>query len=177
MRQVDTIRMNNREKQLLTCIPDVLDYESLLYIGAADYRQETLGLFIKKGYDYTILEIWEPNVEWLRKRFKNVVKGDVRDVSSLGLGLFDVVMWWHGPEHVKENEITPILDKLKRMTKKVLVTANPWGIYESGLQRGNPHESHLSYLYPGFFKKLGWQTNSIGKKDVKGSNLLAWQKQ
>ena len=47
--------MDKRERQLLACIPDVLSYKSLLYIGAANYRQQALNLFIKKEYDCTIL--------------------------------------------------------------------------------------------------------------------------
>lgn len=169
--------MNRKERQLLNCIPDVLNYKSLLYIGASNYRQETLGSFIERRYDYTILEIWHPNVKWLRKRFKNVIEGDVRNVNDFSLGFFDIVCWWHGPEHVRENEVTPVLEKLKNMTKKILITACPWGIYEQGASGGNPHEKHLSYLYPEFFEELGWETNAIGKKDVKGSNLIAWQRQ
>lgn len=167
--------MDRKERQLLTCVPDVLNYKSLLYIGASGRRQKTLGLFINRGYDYTILEIWHPNVEWLRKRFKNVIEGDVRDIDDFNLGVFDIVCWWHGPEHVKENEVVPIFDKLKNMTKEILIAACPWGIYEQDAVDGNLHEIHFSYLYPEFFEKLGWKTSTFGKRDVKGSNLLAWQ--
>lgn len=166
--------ITKRREQLLTCIPDVLDYESLLYIGASNRRQQELKLFIEKKYNYIILEVWKLNVEWLKKRFKNVIEGDVRKIDKLELGLFDVIMWWHGPEHIREDKIVPVLNKLKNMTKKILITACPWGIYESNPQERNPHESHLSYLYPEFFEKLGWETNTIREKDMKGSNLLAW---
>jgi len=167
--------VNRKERQLLAHVPDVMNYKSLLYIGASACRQETLGLFIKRGYDYTILEIWRPNVEWLRKRFKNVIEGDVRDINGFNLGNFDIICWWHGPEHLKEDELVPMLDKLENMTKKILITACPWGIYEQGAAEGNPHEIHYSYLYPEFFEKLGWKTSAMGRVDVKGSNLLAWK--
>jgi len=168
--------IDEREDQLLTCIPDVLDYKSILYIGASRYRRQMLHLFIDKGYDYSILEIWKPYINWMRKHFKNIIEGDVRNVDDLKLGSFDIVMWWHGPEHIMENELVSTLDKLGDMTKKILITANPWGIYESGPQRGNPYEAHLSHLYPEFFNKLGWETDTIGEKNVPKSNLLSWQR-
>lgn len=164
-----------KERQLLTCIPDVLNHKSLLYIGASNKRQEVLSLFIKKNYVYTILEIWRSNVEYLKSKFKNVIEGDVRNVDKLGLGLFDIVMWWHGPEHVRKNEIVPIFDKLINMTKKTLIIACPWGIYEQDAAGGNPYEKHFSYLYPEFFENLGWQTSAIGIKDTTVNNLMAWK--
>ena len=169
------ITRRNKERQILRCIPDALNYGSLLYIGASDKRQQMLGLFIRNNYTYVILEIWRSNVEYLKLQFKNVIEGDVRNTDKLELGLFDIVMWWHGPEHVRENEIVPILDKLKLITKKILIIACPWGIYEQDVAGGNPHEKHLSYLYPEFFENLGWQTDAIGEKDTKNNNLMAWK--
>ena len=84
-------------------------------------------------------------------------------------------MWWHGPEHIREDEIAPTFDKLKLITKKILIIACPWGIYEQNVIEGNPYEKHLSYLYPEFFENLGWQVDVIGKKDTQNNNLLAWQ--
>ena len=175
MAKGQAISRRNKERQMLRCIPDVLNYESLLYIGASDKRQQMLELFIRNNYAYAILEIWQPNVKYLESRFKDVIEGDIRNIDKLGLGPFDIVMWWHGPEHVRENEIAPIFDKLKLITKRILIIACPWGIYEQDAVDGNPYEEHLSCLYPEFFERLGWQVDAIGEKDTLNNNLLAWQ--
>lgn len=168
-----------RRNQLLTCIPTILDYKSLLYIGAKKSRIRMIDLFITANYIIDIIEIWPLNIEGLKdfEGIRTIIKGDVRNVSEMNLASYDVVMWFHGPEHVQEKELYKILDDLKKISKKLIVTACPWGIYKQGKARGNIHEQHLSYLYPEFFKELGWEINTVGREDVKGSNLLAWQKQ
>ena len=134
-----------------------------------------LPLFLKVGYDYTILEIWKPNVMWLLRRQYNVIKADVQKMSKLSLGKFDIVMWWHGPEHLEEDRLyASSLKQLQALTGKILITACPWGKYTSRRVTKNPYEEHLSCLYPEFFESLGWATNTIGEKDREGSNLLAW---
>lgn len=163
-----------RENQLLKAIPDILDYKSILYIGINQIREEMLHLFKERDYDITILEAWKPNVDALKSKYPNIIWGDIRDLEKIKLlPQFDIVIWWHGPEHVKKKELPKILICLRMKAHLYAIIACPWGIYEQDSAFGNPHEEHLSYLYPEFFKKLGWQTNTIGKEDVKGSNLLA----
>ena len=165
-----------RENQLLKAIPDVLDYKSMLYIGINQVREEMLHLFKERDYDITILEAWKSNVDALKSKYPNIIWADVRDLDKIKfLPRFDIVMWWHGPEHIKERELPKILIELRMKALLYIIIACPWGIYEQG-NCSNPYEEHLAYLYPEFFKELGWQTDTIGKEDVKGSNLLAWKR-
>jgi hypothetical protein len=51
----------------------------------------------------------------------------------------------------------------------------PFGKYIQGAEYGNPFEEHLSDIYPNFLHKIGYQTETIGKQDEKGSNITAWK--
>lgn len=167
----------DRLEQLKKCIPDIFSYKTLLYIGANKGRLEMVLEFIKAGYTIHFLEIWPPNAARLKRNFVNVIEGDVRMIEKYELEKkYDVIMWWHGPEHVKEEEISPTLDKLIKRTKKITVIACPYGKFEQGSVKGNPYERHLSTLYVMSFRILGWKTNAIGEPDELGSNLLAWHR-
>jgi len=104
-----------------------------------------------------------------------LLKGDVRKLDEYFVNKFDVVMWWHGPEHLQKDELSDALMKCYKTSNIMSVVACPWGVYKQGVVAGNPYERHLSYLYPEFFHELGWNTDTIGTKDCEGSNLLAWK--
>ncbi len=166
-----------RARQAFAAVPDLLDYETLLYIGASIARNEMLSYFVKKDYEVTIMEAWTENVLYYRQdpRF-NIIQADVRNVNKIPLASFDVVMWWHGPEHVEKELLPNIFNELFKHTKKILMLACPWGWYVQQAVKGNPYEVHRSHLYPEFFKELGFKTSTLGKKDRRGSNLIAWRK-
>ena len=171
----------NREKQLLRCIPTILDYKSLLYIGARKGLTQMLNLFIDASYTIDILEIWPDNAERLKslEGIREIVVGDVRNALKMNLEPYDVVMWWHGPEHVYEKELESVLNSLKSLANKFVVAACPWGINRQGKRGRNIHEEHVLSLYPEMFKEFGWKTDVIGNVDNKDgmiSNLLAWSK-
>jgi len=166
--------MNKRKEQLFKAVPDIQSYNTILYIGANKVRKEMLDVFNAKRI--TILEAWTPNVIDMRKLGYETIQGDVRDLAKMPIGKFDVVMWWHGPEHVEKKSLPMILKAIQQRAIHVAVVACPWGRYEQGEARGNPYEKHLSHLYPDFFQKLGWRTSVIGRKDVRGSNLIAWRR-
>ena len=163
-----------REKQLLEAIPEITNFKTVLYIGANKVRAQMLNLFKKENV--IILEVWPQNAEDMRQEGYNVIEADVRDLPSLDIGKFDAVIWWHGPEHVEEKKLPAILKAMEQKAKKAAIVACPWGRYEQGAVRGNPYEIHRSHLYPEFFIKLGWSVSTIGKKDRRGSNLLAWKR-
>lgn len=148
----------------------------LLYVGARGNRTEGLVEMIEAGHEITVLEIWGPNADFCRKwvPVADVVQADVRDVDNCGLGRFKAVFWWHGPEHVNKSEVAGVLEKLEAIADLVVLGC-PWGIYEQGPEGGNPFERHLSYLYSSDFEALGYETATLGRRDVRGSHLLAWK--
>jgi len=169
----------NREKQLFRCIPDILDYKTLLYIGARRRLAQMLGLFIKASYTIDILEIWRPNLQALKEMdgIRKVIEGDVRNILGMKLPSYDIVMWWHGPEHIQWRELYSVLKNLHMLSKKYAIIAGPWGFSPQGAKKGNIYERHITSLYPDTFKALGWEVDTIGKfKDRQFSNILAWRK-
>jgi len=166
-----------RARQAFAAVPDLLDYKTLLYIGASKARVEMLSYFIKKNYEITIMEAWTENVLYYRQNSRfNIIQADVRNVNKIPLGNFDVIMWWHGPEHVEKELLPDIFNELFKHTKKVLILACPWGLYIQQAVRGNPYEVHRSHLYPEFFKELGFKTSTLGRRDRRGLNLIAWRR-
>jgi hypothetical protein len=169
--------MKARETQLLRSIPDILDCKTILYIGISQEREEILRLFKNKNFKITIIEAWKPNVEALKPKYPDIIWGDITDPEIMAsLPQCDIVMWWHGPEHVKKKDLPDLLGALRKKALKFAVVACPWGIYKQGAVKGNPYEKHQSYLYPDFFRDQGWMTSVIGQKNVRGSNLIAWTK-
>jgi len=169
-----------RNRQLLHCIPDALKYKTLLYVGANRRRQQVLDLFRDRGYRITVLEIWLPNAMYIAKRVsgvQDVVCGDVRNImrEALPLPRYDVVCWWHGPEHIAIEDLAPTLANLEEIAERLVILASPWGRYDQGPVDGNPWEKHRSSIYPDLLRALGYSTHTIGTRDRRGSNLLAWR--
>lgn len=169
-----------RKKQVAG-IPNVYDYRTLLYVGASPNRFELIDEFYYAGYEIDILEIFEPNLRSLEvlnrrwKIFKTVMLGDVRNVEQILKHQYDVVVFWHGPEHLGALEITPTIRKLEDFAKHLLICGCPWGDYPQGAIKGNEYERHLSSLFPKDFKALGFNTKTL-RTPGRGSNLLAWKK-
>ena len=111
--------------------------------------------------------------------FDSIVRGDVRFVESLFSGsgiIFDVVLWWHGPEHIDKWELGLTLEALESKTNKMVILGCPFGKYPQDAVDGNIFEIHRSALYPEDFIKYGYNVKTIGERDVMGGNLLAWKK-
>lgn len=126
--------------------------ESALDIGARYVPAYGAGLF--KGLqrfgvkDYTILEIYPPNVAELRKRGYNAISGDVRLIDHIfPANYFDIVCWVHGIEHLNNfAEIHQTIKKLCRVTRKFLVLSFPIGKEKQGALGGNPFEVHRYFI-------------------------------
>lgn len=127
----------------------------------------------------TILEIWQPNVEMVASQFPDfrVILGDVRRVATyFEPKQFEVSIWFHGPEHCIHNEAWRAIAELEHLTKQLVILGCPWGAYQQGPVDGNVWETHLSTFYPEDFQAIGYQTDTLGKKDQRGSNILAWKR-
>jgi hypothetical protein len=151
---------------------------TLLYIGAR-LPDGLRGIpeLKEAGYEVTILEVWPKNVAALREAGWNVIEGSAQDAPEILAGRrFDVVFWWHGPEHVVKKELPKVIDGLKEITGRILVTGCPWGEYDQPPLCGNPHERHVSHLNPEDMIKAGMpETRTFGVKDTAyPSHITAW---
>jgi len=163
-----------RREILMTMCPDIFSFKSVLYIGAKHDRSDFLEDFQKSGYEITILEIYKPNVEYLKNIpwINEVVEADV--CKFFTDKKFDVIFWWHGPEHVKKEEIELTLKKLEFLSNNLVILGCPWGIVPQDRNSNkNPFEEHISFFDTGYFENLGYKTDYFGKKDVMGSNILS----
>ncbi len=176
-------RRAKARKRAVLKIPKILDYKTLLYIGANPHRIELLDLFYKAGYKIDVLEIFPANVKGLKelnkkeKIFNKIYEGDVKEIEEIITDkTYDVVCWWHGPEHVEKHHIKSTLLQLEGLTDHIIFTGCPWGKYPQGAEYGNTHEEHKSCLYLLFFRKLGYKTRTTKIKiNKRGSNILAWK--
>ena len=167
--------------QLRRCVPEMFAPGTCLYVGASrDKFAHGARELIRAGRKVTILEIWEPNVAYYREQpeITHVVQGDVRNVATLGLGHFDLVLWWHGPEHIPAEDLEATLVALEALADLVVLGC-PFGLTPQREEemRGNPHQKHVSGFLPAAFARLGYKTNTFGKEAAwNASNLLAWKR-
>jgi hypothetical protein len=172
----EAILKSKRPKQLYSCVPDIMDYDTLLYIGARTDRMDFGKHFKKNTYSIDVLEIFDKNVQYLKSLdwIDNIIKGDVRNIDTLVDKKYDVIFWYHGPEHIKHFELENALGQLKNLANKIVVVGCPWGEFKQEELYNNPWEKHISTLEPSDFEKNNFKTSTIGKANFPGSNIIAW---
>ena len=164
----------DRTESLARMIPELFTgkYKSVLYIGARINRCDYLHQFRQSGYVIDIVEVFEPNacyysaMEWIRQ----VYNIDIKDY--IPATPYDVIFWWHGPEHVSTDDLPAILWNLEKSCK-IIILGCPWGIFDLKPDYGNSHEEHISHLDYKFFEDRGYTTECLGEKDVPGSNITS----
>lgn len=168
----------DRMQMVRNKVPFLFRPGSLLYVGARADRFELGPELAAAGREITLVEIWPENVEYYRQHLQHLqqaVRGDVREIDRLGLGMFEASVWWHGPEHIERAELRQTINRLERVTEGVVVLGCPWGQYEQGPMAGNPYEEHRAALYQEDFENLGYETTTLGQIDEPGSMILAWK--
>ena len=165
-----------RLRHLKSAAPYLFRPGSLLNIGANRIRFDLLPELHAAGRKITLLEAWPDNAaHWESdKRLERVIVGDAREIDTLGLGKFDAVLWWHGPEHVERAELEATVAKLEALAEGLVVLGCPWGRYPQGPFMDNPFDAHRASLYPGDFTALGYRVTGLGQADNQGS-LIAWK--
>lgn len=158
----------NRERSLLRMVPDFFS-RKVLYVGASKLRRD----FLDRLPNVKIVEIFKENVDFLRQNGTWQVYHN--DICDFDLGPdetgCDTVMFWHGPEHLTDEQLLPTLKKLEKYD--LVILGCPYGIYEQGEVYGNPYERHVAHRDYEFFNKLGYLTETLGPKDTEGSHILS----
>jgi len=172
-----------RKRQIKT-IPGVFSYETMLYIGANTKRIELVDLFYAREYKIDVLEAWETNFKALAiwnkkwKIFDNIYLEDVRlmDEHIHHRSNWDIIIFWHGPEHLPRLDVVPAIEMLERYANHLVILGCPRGEYKQPAVGGNPFECHESYLYEKDFQDLGYLTSTVRPQKPHGSNIMAWKK-
>lgn len=167
-----------RQNQLDALLPETLKDgygKRLLYVGGHLRFGRNLQIssyFRNAGYEIDVIEIFPDNViqlnnvQWIHR----IIEGDVRLFDPYAP--YDLVVFWHGPEHLPKDEVPKLLDKMKTYSKAV-VFATPNGRYDQGEEYGNPHENHASTWYFEDFIKLDMIASQIGNPDEQNGNIVA----
>jgi len=151
--------------------------KTVLNIGAHKKRFDFKEEFLDAGYQITVLEPFKPSVEYLKTlpELHEVVLGDVRDLSIfIDKGQkFDVVFWWHGPEHIVESDLRKVFPELEKICNYMIVLGCPWGYCPQGVHYGNKQEEHVGFYDYKIFEEHGYTVECLGKKDVSRSNITS----
>jgi len=162
----------------------------VLYIGACPRRYIGLKTLCEHSDHVSILEIYEPNIIEMRRlaesgkspfaAVKRYYHGDAINASKIFRDkLFDVILWWNGPEHMTVQDAEFAIDDLKTLAAPSgkLILGSPWGRYPQAEKNGNRYEVHLSSWYPANYQKLGFKVRTDGKPNMMGSCITAfWTK-
>ncbi len=159
-------------------LPSIYDSEgihSLLNIGFREYSNRRKRWWIDicraNQIDWHILEIFPANVESYQAQCPKedrhrITCGDVRNIEQLFQRPFDVMMHWHGPEHLSKSDFLDTLPKMEAMTRKLLILGCPNGPEAQGAVYGNTNEMHVSFWKPAEFQALGFETEIVIEKKL-----------
>jgi hypothetical protein len=168
---------STRRLQLLKVLPELFNKKGrLLYVGGHMRFGRDLqmaGLFRDAGWKIDVIEAFLPNIIQLYevRWINNLITGDIREFQPEER--YDVVMFWHGPEHLEKEEVAPLIVKMKTYADLVIF-ATPNGVYDQDEVYGNPHERHLSTWYKEDFEAIGMTADAIGEPDQKQGNIIAY---
>lgn len=155
---------------------------SFLNIGFHDYQdirtQWWIDICRANNIDWHILEVFEPNVHNFLKHapeadHHRIHLGNLQDISDIFEGTFDVVLHWHGPEHLDKDIYLQLLPEIISKTKKLLILGCPNGHEDQGQAYGNPYEEHLSFWTGEDFHQLGFRTIEVS--DKKPGHITAYK--
>lgn len=109
---------------------------------------------IEPTIQVSYLEIFKPYIDKFKDGKYPIIHGDVTKIDEvIANGTFDIICWFHGPEHVDQNKLLSTFDKLYNSANKAIIAAAPWGKYYDYQEElhTNPYEKHL-------IKNMGYQT-------------------
>ncbi len=163
----------DRTESLKRLIPDLFDYKTVLYVGARADRIDYIPEFAQVECKITVVEVHPPNAQHLRTLpyIQEVILADISFFQTKNK--YDIVFWWHGPEHVEYSLLGAVLDNLESMAKKAVVCGCPWGKVPQGPLQDNPYEEHVSFLDYPFFEERGYVTECLGNQHLTRSNITA----
>ena len=157
-------------------VPQVLDKRTCLYVGAWPGGTALIPELRAAGYELTIVEVWAPYVVDLQHEMlphEKVVCSDIRTWEADSK--YDLVIWWHGPEHMPIADWEATLEKLDGCARAWCVVAGPWGPYRQPPIDGNPQQEHVAVLEAKWFSARGWNVKTFGRHGIPGGEVVAWR--
>jgi hypothetical protein len=158
-------------------IPELFDGngKTALYVGANFMRAYFLDFLWECGYVVDIIEIFQGNEKPIREKYKfrNLIIGDISEKQNIKEN-YDLIFWYHGPEHVSEAifEKTSLLLDGKA---KMIVLGCPYDDTIQDEVYGNIFEKHLWGITQGKLNALGYTTAQCNRKNA-SDNIIGWKK-
>lgn len=126
-------------------------------------RGRTKGMLPK----HTIIEGCESYVAQLhphptRARFRiRALQADVTEFAKTFQERFDVIIWWHGPEHVDEAALGPTLKGLEAMCDGAVILGCPDGVDD--YEDPESGDKHRCVITESVLQDLGYQTKLLDR--------------
>ncbi len=166
------------------CKRNVLKDTEILLVGTGESKDDYytfpdyLWFYSPKSIEY--LEINVINWQKFRGYSYPVTLGDVRDIKRIFKDrIFDVIVWSHGPEHVKREEMPEIFDDIISLTRKAVLFVVPYGSFwdKQWNKNDNPYETHIQKnLTPESFDNIsGFNFEVFGIKDKQDAQMFIWK--
>jgi len=112
--------------------------------------------------DWKILEIFPNNVEDSIKSGcpkEKIQLGNILNIEEYGN--HDVLLFWHGPEHIKKDVFLKALPQIESKVNKIVIFGMPLGHEPQGSAHGNPFEVHQSDWFEQDWKDQGYEVIPI----------------
>jgi len=147
--------------------------KSFLNIGYHDYQDVRNRWWIDicraNGIDWHILEVFQPNVDNFLAHapaadHHRITCGNLLKLDLLYSRRFDVILHWHGPEHLRREDFLTCLPLMTECSALLTILGCPDGEEEQGQAYGNPYEEHLSFWSAEDFRSLGFVVQTVRDK-------------
>lgn len=174
-------REETRLAQMESCIPDIFEARTMLYVGAYEKRFHFSEKLKASNIAVDILEIGPENctylssLQWINK----IINGDIRDIDNLKNKLsipYDVLLWSHGPNMIYPEDLRILLPKLDNIAKTIVLLST-WGRGYNFLGNTPELKDYMTTKVGNVeddFK--GYTIDTIGRIDELGNNILAWRR-
>lgn len=141
--------------------------KQVLNIGVVSLPDATIRFLEKLNVNpkITYLEIFEENCKRVKLQRPDIhfVQGDVRNIKNLIHDKFDLIVWWHGPEHIYEHELVDTILNIESLlnTNGVIILGSPDGWLEQHNDDGNLHNDHYSGPDCNFYRSLNYEAHRV----------------
>jgi hypothetical protein len=169
--------MNNAQtehSQILDVFPEIINgkEKTALYVGANRSRAFFLDALWSFGYEVDIIEIYKENFDFIKNnyKFRNLIFGDIQ---SCELEEYDLIFWYHGPEHIEKENFQVTLERLEEKANDIVLGCpkNDHHIYEKD---PNIFEKHLWKICEEDFVSLGYCVE-VRKREKAVDNIVAYK--
>lgn len=160
--------------QIIDVFPEIVNGngKKALYVGANKVRAFFLNELWGFGYNVDIIEIYEENFNYIKNnyKFRKIILGDIQEFE---LETYDLIFWYHGPEHIEKENFKPTLERLEKKTKHIVIGCpkNDHLVYDNNL---NIFEKHLWKVCENDFISLGYSVK-VRVREFAADNIVAYK--